>query len=199
MREIPRKAMPVLLVAIDGHGGSGKSTLAEALASRLGAEIIHTDDFASWDNPVDWWPLLIERALEPISCGATTLSYPRAKWWAAHTPVPVVDQLVTPIMILEGVTALRSEFRPWIGYGIFVETPAALCLERGFARDRGMDGKSDDEIIAMWNAWIEAEDRYIARDEPRGVADAVVEGDRPLDEQLDTLEAAIRTAQARLS
>ncbi|HXR12510.1 MAG TPA: hypothetical protein VN770_09460, partial [Gaiellaceae bacterium] len=43
------------IVAVDGAGGAGKSSLAERLASRLGASIVHTDDFASWDNPVDWW------------------------------------------------------------------------------------------------------------------------------------------------
>ena len=39
------------IIGIDGHGGSGKSSLANTLAVRLGAEIVHTDDFASWDNP----------------------------------------------------------------------------------------------------------------------------------------------------
>lgn len=38
-------------IAIDGHGGSGKSTLAKLLAKHFNAEIIHTDDFAGWDNP----------------------------------------------------------------------------------------------------------------------------------------------------
>ncbi|MDB5160983.1 MAG: putative uridine kinase, partial [Candidatus Saccharibacteria bacterium] len=41
---------PVQIIAIDGHGGAGKSTLAENLSRELGAEIIHTDDFATWDN-----------------------------------------------------------------------------------------------------------------------------------------------------
>lgn len=37
---------PVKVVAVDGHGGAGKSTLALELSEMLGAEIIHTDDFA---------------------------------------------------------------------------------------------------------------------------------------------------------
>jgi len=65
--------MPIKVLAIDGHGGSGKSTLAEALAKQLNAEIIRTDDFASWDNPLNWWPLLIEYVFEPISKGSKTL------------------------------------------------------------------------------------------------------------------------------
>ena len=41
------------IVAIDGQGGAGKSTLASLLAQQLDAPIIQTDDFASWENPVD--------------------------------------------------------------------------------------------------------------------------------------------------
>src|SRR5207248_7862739 len=40
------------IVAVDGHGGAGKTTLAARLANALGCEVIQTDDFASWDNPV---------------------------------------------------------------------------------------------------------------------------------------------------
>src|SRR4051794_38929102 len=73
--------LPVKIVAIDGHGGSGKSTLAALLADELGAEVVKTDDFASWEQPVEWWPTLLARVLEPIAAGAMTLSYPRTKWW----------------------------------------------------------------------------------------------------------------------
>ena len=82
------KVAQVLFIAIDGHGGSGKSSLAELLAKELNAQIIHTDDFAGWDNPKNWWPLVIERVFDPIINGATTLSYPRSKWWEDHKPKP---------------------------------------------------------------------------------------------------------------
>ena len=60
--------MSTKIVAIDGRGGAGKSSLAERLAQELGgAQILRTDDFASWENPLDWWPRLIEEALEPLS------------------------------------------------------------------------------------------------------------------------------------
>lgn len=38
------------LVAVDGPGGAGKSSLAAQLATACDATLIHTDDFASWDN-----------------------------------------------------------------------------------------------------------------------------------------------------
>ena len=133
--------LPIFLIAIDGHGGSGKSTLAAFLSEKLHAEIIHVDDFASFDNLVDWWPLVVERVFEPIKRGEKFLNYPRSKWSETHHPEPVVDQPVTPIMVLEGVRALRREFRPYISYGIFVDTPKEVCLQRGFERDSGASGQ----------------------------------------------------------
>jgi uridine kinase len=178
------KTGKIRLVAIDGHGGSGKSTLAKLLAEHFNAEIIHTDDFAGWDNPENWWPLVIERVFEPITNGATTLSYPRSKCCETHNPEPVVNQSVTSIMILEGVTSLRKEFRPYISFGIFVDTPLDICLQRGFERDKGQDGKSDDEIKRMWQDWYKKEEVYIARDNPKAFADLVLDGAKPFEGQI---------------
>jgi len=59
---------PVRLVAIDGPGGAGKTTFAERFAAAAdGAPIVHTDDFASADNPIDWWPRLLAEVIEPLS------------------------------------------------------------------------------------------------------------------------------------
>jgi uridine kinase len=170
----PPDGFPVKLVAIDGHGGSGKSTVAELLATELEAEIVHTDDFASWDEPVEWWPRVVERVLEPIAAGAASVSYPRSQWWPDHHPEPVVDQQVTAVMVLEGVTALRSEFRPFLTLGIWVETPLETCLARGLARDRDLGTAA--EVEALWRKWLAAEEAYVERDDPRAAADLVVDG-----------------------
>ena len=181
------------LIAIDGHGGSGKSTLADKLSKKLNAEIIHTDDFASFDNPTNWWPLVIERVFKPIKEGASKLSYPRSKWWIDHNPKPVVEQPVTKIMILEGVSALRKEFREYIHLGVFVDTPKEICLQRGLARDKGNDGNSDEEILAIWENWFENENEYIARDNPKEYADIVVDGTKPFDELLNHIKEELYT------
>jgi uridine kinase len=182
---------PVKIIAIDGHGGSGKSTLALFLSEKLNAEIIRTDDFAGWDNPFDWWPLVIKRVFEPIKKGDKLLNYPRSKWWKSHLPEPVVNQPITEIMILEGVSALRKEFRPYISFGIFVKTPFDICLQRGFERDRGMDGKSDDEIKKMWEFWYEKEEAYIKRENPMKQADLILDGTKPFEEQIDITKLAV--------
>lgn len=184
--------LPIFLIAIDGHGGSGKSTLAKLLSEKLHAQIIHTDDFAGWDNPLNWWPLVIERVFEPIKNGKKLLNYPRSKWWETHNPKPVVNQPVTPIMVLEGVSALRKEFRPYISYGIFVDTPIEVCLQRGFERDKGQDGESDEEIKQMWAEWYEKEEAYIARDSPKEFADLVVNGTKAFGETIELIEEQVK-------
>lgn len=177
VNEAPR-GMAVQLVAIDGHGGAGKSTLAQLLARELGAETVHTDDFASWEEPLDWWPRLVEAVLEPLAAGAQQLDYPRSSWWPDHRPDAVVAQPVTLVMLIEGVTALRNEFRPYLTLGIWVETPVETCLARGIARDAGQG--APEEIEARWRAWLAAEDAYIARDDPQSAADLVVDGTEAL-------------------
>jgi uridine kinase len=177
----PPRVGHVKFIAVDGHGGSGKSSLANLLAHMFSAQIIHTDDFASWDNPLNWWPLVVERVFQPIAEGAATLSYPRSKWWENHHPEPVIDQPVTYIMILEGVSSLRKEFRPYLSLGIFVDTPEDVCLERGIARDTGT-GKSREELTQIWQKWLQDEHDYLTRDQPQDYADIVIDGTKPFEE-----------------
>jgi uridine kinase len=87
-------------------------------------------------------------------------------------------------MILEGVSSLRKEFREYIDFGVYVSTPKEVCMQRGLERDRGNDGKSDEEIIQLWIMWLENEDTYIARDNPKEYADIIVDGTRSIDESI---------------
>ena len=183
----PPKAGSTKVIGIDGHGGSGKSTLAAHLGERLGAEIVHTDDFASWDNPKDWWPLVIERIFEPLQSRARTLSYPRSQWWPGHEPESIVDQPVTGALILEGVGSLRREFRQFLSVAIFVSAPRAVCIERGTTRDAAMGAK--EEILEQWNRWFDDEVGYMAHDKPEQFADIVVYSTMPFEEQLTSAES----------
>ncbi len=177
----PARAGSIKVIGIDGHGGSGKSTLARYLAGHLDAAIVHTDDFASWDNPKDWWPLLFEYVFDPLRSVVQTLNYPRSQWWPGHVPEPVVDQLITDALILEGVGSLRQEFRQCLSVAVFVDAPRQVCIERGTTRDAAMGSR--EAVLERWNQWFDDELAYMARNDPEGYADIVVDGTAPFEDQ----------------
>ena len=160
--------MTTKVIAIDGPGGSGKSTLAERLSSGLGqVPIVHTDDFASWETPLEWWPRLLTQALEPLGVNKAA-RYQRYDWGTGslaewHEVPP------TTFVILEGVSASREAFRPFLSYSIWVETPREERLRRGLERD-GV------EALDQWQGWMAAEDDYIRREHPIEKADVIIDG-----------------------
>ncbi len=184
LKQSKPKVDTTLFVAIDGYGGSGKSTLAELLSHKLHATLIRKDDFASWDNPLNWYTDVIEKVFKPISQGSTELHYQPTSWYANHHLEPVTKP-VTPPMVLEGVGSSRSEFRDYISLSIFVDTPLELCLRRGVDRDlKSGTGKSEEELTRMWREWFAEENSYFERDNPKEHADIVVDGTIPFEDQI---------------
>jgi uridine kinase len=166
--------MTTRVIAIDGPGGSGKSTLAERLSAALGhVPIVHTDDFASWETPLEWWPRLLTQVLEPLAANQAA-RYQRYDWgtrslaeWHEIPP--------TTFVILEGVSASRDAFRPFLSYTIWVETPRNERLRRGLERD-GV------EALDQWQGWMAAEDDYIRREHPIEKADVIIDGTAAIEE-----------------
>jgi uridine kinase len=162
--------MRTRIVAIDGPGGAGKSSLAAYLARELDAAIVHTDDFASWDNPVDWWPELIEKVLQPLAVGRRA-RYTPTSWGGPERKQIVVEP--AEVVLLEGVTASRDAFRPYLAYAIWIESPRDVRLRRGLDRD-GEHARAD------WERWMAGEDAYIERERPAERANIVLSGDQDL-------------------
>jgi uridine kinase len=164
----PPAGVATRLIAIDGPGGAGKTTLAARLAVELQAAVIHTDEFASWDNPVNWWPELLERALKPLAAGEVAHYQPTT--WGGEECTPV---LIEPggTVVLEGVTASRDAFRPYLAYSIWIETDRAVRLRRGIDRD-------GEEARLQWEGWMAAEDLYIEAEKPAEHVNVVLRGDR---------------------
>ena len=164
------RALPgdVRLVGIDGHGGAGKTTFAGRLSTAAGdCPVIHTDDFASHDNALDWWPRLLAEAIDPLSRGEPARFQPYdwvRRRLADHVVVPPA-----PIVLIEGVSATRAAWRDRLALRVWVETPRDLCLHRGLERD-GV------EMAEFWQWWLASEDAYIAREGPIRYADLVVDG-----------------------
>ena len=164
------RALPgdVRLVAVDGCGGAGKSTLAARLAADLGdCPVLHTDDFASWEQPLDWWPRMLAEAIQPLADGRAA-RFRRSEWGTSR-----LGDLVTvdpaPFVVVEGVSASRIEWAHLLSFAIWVETPRDIRLRRGLGRD-------GDAARPLWERWMAEEDDYVARDRPDARADVVVAG-----------------------
>jgi len=165
VRPGPPRLGAVTLVAIDGPSGSGKSTLADELAGELGAEIIRTDDFATWDDPVAWWPRLRDGVLHPLAAGRPG-SYTRTEW-TDGTPGPGAMITVNPpkVLLLEGVSAGRRSVRPLLSALVWREVAdPGERLERAVARD----GESSRTRLMAWqrfeNGWFPVDGTKAAAD-----------------------------------
>lgn len=145
----------VRVLAIDGPSGSGKSTLAAAVVATLRERgvptaLVSTDDFATWDDPVSWWPRLREGVLDRLALGLPG-RYRRMDWTTGVPELgPVVDVPVPSVLVLEGVSAGRASVRPKLSYLCWVEDPDSTArLERAVARD----GETSRPHLIAWQSF----------------------------------------------
>ncbi len=168
VEQIMTVARPVRLVAIDGPGGAGKSTFARRLAVAAGgAPVVHTDDFASWDEPIDWWPRLLEQVVQPLVTGSAA-RYQRFDW-ASNRLAEWITIDTSPIVVIEGVSAGRLEWRDHLALVVWIDTDRETRLRRGLERD-------GDDQRQQWETWMAAEDEHFAVHRTRQRADVVVDG-----------------------
>jgi uridine kinase len=166
----PPAGVQTKFVAIDGFGGAGKTTLAVSLSAKLGGvPITHTDDFASWEEPLEWWPRMLAEVLVPLAARRRA-RYRRHDWerrclgdWREIEPSECV--------IVEGVSSSREAFRPYLTVAVWVEAPREERLRRGLERD-------GHDALPQWEQWMAREDEYAAHERPQEHAHVVVSGVR---------------------
>ncbi|WP_143690280.1 uridine kinase family protein [Williamsia sterculiae] len=140
------------IVAIDGPSGSGKSTFADLLMAELDARgtaatLIRTDEFATWDNPVAWWPELESTILRDFTRRRDHRYRPRV--WVDGEPEvgPPVWRRWQPLLIIEGVSSARRRMADRLTYALWLDGgTAAERLERAVARD----GEACREHLRRW-------------------------------------------------
>jgi len=165
----PSRCGSVRLVAIDGPGGAGKSAFAQRLAHHLGtAPVIHTDDFASWDNPVEWWGRLEDEVLGPIERGDWPVRF-RTYDWEARRLGEWRRIQVSDAILLEGVSSSREAVASRLTLAVWIEAPLDRRLARGLERD-------GEAMRAQWEQWMTEEDAHFAADRARDRADVIVDG-----------------------
>lgn len=156
-------------IGVDGPGGSGKSTFAARIAAAIDrAVVVPVDDF-SGSNVQEWdWQRLRRQVVDPVLAGRPG-RYQR--WdWSADVPAEWHDVPVDAVIVVEGVSATRSEARvPWT-LQVWVDAPRPTRHERALARDGAA-------VMARWQEqWIPSEEAYIARERPQDRVDLIVTG-----------------------
>lgn len=158
------------LVAIDGRGGSGKSTLATWLASELGGEVVHVDDFGRPGVPYDaWdWDRLLSQVIAPLAADRPTRY--QVYDWVEDRLGDWVDLAPGGVVLVEGVSSMRGQLGdPW-DVTVWVEAPYDLRLERGIQRD-------GEAMRTAWvDEWMPQEEAYVSKQSPQERADFIILG-----------------------
>lgn len=169
-RDLLKSRGDVRLVGVDGCGAAGKTTFAARLARAAGdAPVVHTDDFSSFDEPMHWWPRMLEEVIEPLSRGAAATFHPY-DWARSELSPTLIEVPPAPLVVIEGVGATRSAWRDRLVRSIWVDAPRELRLRRGLERD-------GEHMHDFWTWWMAEEDRYVAAEHPDEHADLRVNGD----------------------
>ncbi|MEU7755894.1 hypothetical protein [Micromonospora sp. NPDC049171] len=180
------------LVAVDGPSGAGKSRFAAHLADALGAlldgdrpPVVHTDDLLDgWDDQLSFWTRLDEWVLSPLREGKAG-SYRRYSWVRRRFLVRPVPVPVTPVLVVEGVSAARAVVRPELTLAVFVTAPASLRLARAVARD-------GPEILPELRRWHAGERAHFAADDTAARVDLLVDGAPALPYDADRYYVRVR-------
>ncbi|SFA71601.1 Uridine kinase [Amycolatopsis marina] len=162
----PPRLGDVRLLAVDGPSGSGKSTLAQAVRAELERAgrtvgLVSTDDFATWDDPVSWWPRLAEGVLHELAEGRPG-RYRRTRW---PDGVPVLAEWVAvdvpDVLVLEGMSAGRASVRAHLSCLCRLTLPGpAERLERAVRRDGESARRHFEEWQAFEKGWFEVDDGW---------------------------------------
>ena len=151
------------IIAVDGRSGAGKSTFAARLVEKLGdrALLVSTDEFATWDDPVAWWPEFVDGVLTPFLAG-DDLRYRRRVWHGDDAePGPEVVRAWRPILVVEGVSSARRSMVPHLMRSLWIDGGSAgELLEAAVARE-------GEHARGLLRAWQRFEDGWFAVDRTR--------------------------------
>lgn len=150
-----------MITLIDGRSGSGKTELATLLAGRLGAQLVRLDDvYPGWDG--------LDAASRAVPGILRSHRWRRWDWTAARAAEWHELDPGRPL-IVEGVGALSRASRPLADRALWVE------LDDDDARKRRALAR-EGSFAPHWERWAAQEERFLERENPRALADVVVDG-----------------------
>jgi uridine kinase len=94
--------------------------------------------------------------------------YRRYDWGSGRLGDELAEVAPSGVVVIDGVYTARPALRGYLDLIVVVDAPRELCLARQLAR-----GEHDPAEIERWRA---AEEWYLERQDPRRVADLVIDG-----------------------
>lgn len=150
-----------VVVLVDGRSGTGKTTLGNALAERLGAQVVHLDDvYPGWDG--------LRAAATAVVTDVLGEPSGYRRWdWAASAPAGWVDVDPDRSIVVEGCGALSRASAPLASLRVWLEADDGVRWDRAIGRD--------GEVFAReWERWAAQEAAFIEDERPAGSADVVL-------------------------
>ena len=168
---VPTESMPVI-IAIDGPAGAGKSYFSRKLASVLpDSFVVPMDDFVSWDSIENGGERAIQQLFVPLKTKGKA-RYQARDWVNDRFGEGLCDWKDVPesdYVIAEGVGSARRAFSPYVDKVIWVDSPEAVCMQRGIERD-------GEELEQRWNPFKLMESAFFSEDQTEKRIDVIVDG-----------------------
>lgn len=153
------------VVLVDGRSGSGKTELARAMVDQKPElQLVRMDDlYPGWDG--------LEAGSRHVHDHVIVAAIRRWQRWDWADGAPAEWHVLDPRrpVLVEGCGALSRANRALASYAVWVELDAAARRERVRERDGG-------SWADRWDDWAAQEDVFIARENPRDLADTVISG-----------------------
>ena len=150
-----------VVVLIDGRSGTGKTTLGDAVAERLGAQVVHLDSvYPGWDG----LRAAAESVVTDVLSGPS--GYRRWDWGTSREAGWTAVDPDLPIVV-EGCGALSRASSPLASLRVWLEADDDVRWDRAIGRD--------GEVFAReWERWAAQERAFIAAEDPAALADVVL-------------------------
>jgi uridine kinase len=188
------------LIGIAGPSGGGKTALADALRGALGeaVPVVPLDAYyrdtgalppeqrvaRNFDHPDAIDDALLVDQLQVLAAGRP-VDRPIYDFSTHRRLAETVHVVPASFVVVEGLlTFYWPRLRQLLGTRIFLDAEDELCLARRIARDTTERGRTEASVRQQWESTVRPMfGRYV---EPTAAyADAVCDGDRPLDEIVD--------------
>jgi uridine kinase len=158
-----------VVLLIDGRSGSGKTTLARRLVAAWPVELLGPVQLVHLDDVYPGWHGL-EAASRVVESSVLSATDPGWTTWDWQRDVPGERRTLDPAVsvVVEGAGALTRASSGLSTLSVWLE------LDDGTRRARAL-GRDGATYEPWWEVWAEQEERHLAVERPRELADVVVD------------------------